>query len=99
MTAKWLDVLRVEKRLKHRIRSGILGKIHVKQYECCGKKFREYIKMVWKEKKKEDRRREGSARAHGQVANPNRKVCKKRTKEEEKEEGARLDGCVVAALV
>jgi hypothetical protein len=23
-----------------------LGKIHVKQYECCGKKFWEYVKMV-----------------------------------------------------
>ena len=23
-----------------------LRKIHVKQYECCGKKFREYVKMV-----------------------------------------------------
>jgi len=23
-----------------------LGKIHVRQYECCGKKFREYTRMV-----------------------------------------------------
>ena len=23
-----------------------LGKIHVKQYECCEKKFWEYLKMV-----------------------------------------------------
>jgi hypothetical protein len=23
-----------------------LGKIHVRQYECCGKKFREYTKMI-----------------------------------------------------
>jgi len=23
-----------------------MGKIHVKQYECCGKKFREYIKKT-----------------------------------------------------
>jgi hypothetical protein len=24
----------------------VLGKTQVKQYECCGKKFREYVKMV-----------------------------------------------------
>jgi predicted RNA-binding Zn-ribbon protein involved in translation (DUF1610 family) len=23
-----------------------LGRIHIKQYECCGKKFREYEKKV-----------------------------------------------------
>ena len=23
-----------------------LGNFHVKQYECCGKKFREYMKMI-----------------------------------------------------
>jgi len=23
-----------------------LGKTHVSQYECCGKKFREYVKRV-----------------------------------------------------
>jgi hypothetical protein len=23
-----------------------LGKTHVKQYECCGKRVREYVKMI-----------------------------------------------------
>jgi hypothetical protein len=34
------------KETKSPIKEWDLSKIHVKLYECCGKKFREYVKII-----------------------------------------------------